>query len=105
MRVDARFAAAEAALRGGDREKAAVEARRAEEVVVSTEEMRRNRVLAASLFARAGKREEALLAIGVAVSRGFADPAALLSDPAFAPLREDPAFRTLVEKSRRNAEK
>ncbi len=105
LRVDARFAAAEAALLAGDRDRAAAEARRAQEITASTEEMRRNRVLAASLFARAGKREEALGSLGLAVSRGFADPGRLESDPAFTPLREDPAFRSLVEKARKNARK
>jgi tetratricopeptide (TPR) repeat protein len=105
MRVNARFAAAEAALSAGDREKAAAEIRRGLEVTVSTEEMRRSRVAAASLFVRAGRREEALAALGVAASRGFADPARLDSDPAFDPIRHDPAFKGLVERVRRNAEK
>jgi hypothetical protein len=105
LRVDARFAAAEAALAAGDRERAAAETRRGLEVTVSTEEMRRNRFLAASLFVRAGRREEALAALGVAASRGFADAGLLERDPAFAPLRDDPAFRGLLGRVRRNAEK
>jgi tetratricopeptide (TPR) repeat protein len=105
LRVDARFAAAEAALAAGDRERAAAETRRGLEVTVSTEEMRRNRFLAASLFIRAGRREEALAALGVAASRGFADAGLLERDPAFAPLRDDPAFRGLLGRVRRNAEK
>jgi hypothetical protein len=67
--------------------------------------MRTNRVRAAALFVHAGKREEALGALAVAMDRGFADAAALEADPAFAPLRDDPAFRTLLKSARGNAQK
>ncbi len=105
LRLEARLASAEAALAGGDREKAAAEARRAADLALPTAEIRTSRVRVASVLARSGKREAALAEIGVAVSRGFADPAALEADPAFAPLRDDPAFRGLVRRAKRNAEK
>jgi hypothetical protein len=62
-------------------------------------------VRAASLLVRAGKREEALGALGVAVDRGFADAAAVEADPAFALLREDPTFQKLLRAVRKNAQK
>jgi len=105
LRVEARFAAAGKALAAGDRERAAAEVRRGLEVPVPTAEMRVNRVRAAALFTRAGKREEALGALAVAVDRGFADAAAVEADPAFAPLKGDPTFRKLLRSARGHAQK
>jgi tetratricopeptide (TPR) repeat protein len=105
LRLAARLAAAEAALEEGDRERAAAEALRATEVTLPTAEIREVRVRVASVLVRAGRREAALAEIGVAVSRGFAGADALAADLAFAPLRGDPAFETLLRRARGNAEK
>jgi hypothetical protein len=103
LRAEARFAAAEEALRLGDRERAAAEARRANEVRLDTETLREARVRSAGLLVRAGVREEALVCLTEAIARGWGGADRLEGDPAFAPLREDPAFRDLVERARRNA--
>ncbi len=99
LRVAARFAAAEAALAKGDREKAAAEARRAAGIPLPVEEGRAALVRAASVQARAGSRVEALGNLAAAVARGYADAAALEADPAFAPLRDDPAFRDVLRRA------
>jgi O-antigen ligase len=103
LRVRARFAAADAFLAAGEREKAAAETRRALEVTMSTETKKAASIHGAGLFVRAGFREEALAALGEAVARRYGDADALLADPALAPLREDRAFRALVERARKNA--
>lgn len=99
LRSAARFAAAEEALRSGDREKAVAEARRGTEVRLPFEESLAAQVRAASVLLRAGRRDEALGSLAAAVARGFDDPAALEGNPAFAPLRDDPAFRDLVKRA------
>jgi len=101
--LEARFGAAEEALARGDREEAAAAALRATGMTLPTDLGRAVRVRAAGILVRAGRREAALGELGWAVSRGWADPAALESDPAFAPIRDDPAFRGLVERARREA--
>jgi tetratricopeptide (TPR) repeat protein len=102
-RLDARFLAAERALAAGDREAAAEEALRATRMNLSTETGRAVRLRAAGLLVRAGRREAALAEIGWAVDRGFSDAGALEADPSLAPLREDPAFRRLVDRARNHA--
>ena len=98
-----RFLAAEEALAAGDREAAAAAALRATEVKAPPELARRVRVQAAGVLVRAGKREAALAEIGWAVSRGWGEAELLETDPAFAPIRQDPAFRGLVERARKAA--
>jgi tetratricopeptide (TPR) repeat protein len=101
--LGARFLEAEEALARGDREAAAAAALRATELRLSTELGCRVRVQAAGVLVRAGRREAALAEIGWAVSRGWSEAGILESDPAFAPIRQDPAFRGLVEKALRSA--
>jgi tetratricopeptide (TPR) repeat protein len=99
LRVLARFAAAEALLVEGDRDGAAREARRALEVPLAAQNALEARVRVAAYLCRAGKREESIVELGVAVQRGWRDPATLLTDPAFLPLRGDPAFEVVVQRA------
>jgi hypothetical protein len=103
LRVEARFAAAEAALAAGDREKAAAEVEKATAARLNTDTLREIQVRAAAVLVRAGKREKAIGALGFAVSRGFHDADRLERDPAFEPLRDDPAFREVVRRARAKA--
>jgi hypothetical protein len=111
LRAEARLAAAEAAVREGDRERAAAEAGRALKATLSTEASLPIRARAASLLVRAGKREAGLAELGRALDRGFVDisflearspglPGGSLHFPG---LEEDPAFLGLLRRARERA--
>lgn len=53
----------------------------------------------ACAYARSGRLEPALAALGGALDAGFADPKALAEDPDLAPLRADPRFAALARRA------
>jgi hypothetical protein len=53
----------------------------------------------ACAHARLGHVDEALASLSDSIDRGFAAPGGLLNDPDLAPLRSDPRFSTLLERT------
>ncbi len=98
MRAGARLAAAEEALAARDFARADREASRAAEVTLPEAAAAEVRVRQASILLRAGKREAALGALGEAAARGWRDRAALEGAEEFAPLRDDPTFRRILDR-------
>ncbi|MHC4923179.1 MAG: O-antigen ligase family protein [Planctomycetota bacterium] len=101
LRVESRFLAAEEALAAGNRNQALLHAERATQIPLGTLAKLRVRVRYAGILVQAGKKEAALVQLKTAFQRGFKDVDAVLADPAFAPLLEDSAFRSVIDGARR----